>query len=432
MGNQRTTRLLWALCGLLIGLIVILSGAELLRQVGTKTPLALIDAALFTLVQPVVFTLVGALIVSRYPRHALGWLLLFPVGAALIDGPIALYLQRAPTEPTPTLLLIAWFSTWSWLLLIVPVLHIVLLFPHGQPPTPRWRWVSRALLIWAVLFVLMVGLDQQFTLETRPELVLENPIGVPVNETGEALSVVWVAGQVALVALCVAAPFVRYRRANATERQQIKWLLSACALFLLTYIAGSVSRIADEESLVGDIFGVILAVSILAVPAAIGIAILRHRLFDIDLIIRRTLVYGALAATLLALYLGGVVLLQAGFRALTGQTSELAIIISTLVSAALFQPLRARVRQGIDRRFYRERYDAVRTVAAFSARLRDEVDLPTLRQELVGVVQETLQPAHVSLWIRPASSMSRSVVPGPDQDEPLAEELARRARRRRV
>ena len=162
----------------------------------------------------------------------------------------------------------------------------------------------------------------------------------------------------------------------------------------------------------------ILALSILAFPAAIGIAILRHRLFDIDLIIRRTLVYGALAATLLALYLGGVVLLQAGFRALTGQTSELAIIISTLVIAALFQPLRARVRQGIDRRFYRQRYDAVRTVAAFSTRLRDEVDLPTLRQELVGVVQETLQPAHVSLWIRPAISLPRSVVPGPDQDEP--------------
>ena len=224
------------------------------------------------------------------------------------------------------------------------------------------------------------------------------------------------AGQLALVALCVAAPFVRYRRARATERQQIKWLLSACALFLLLFVAGSVSGLTDEDSLASDLFGVVFALSVAGFPVTIGVAILRHRLFDIDIIIRRTLVYGSLTGLLLAIYLGGVVLLQAVFRALTGQTSELAIIVSTLAIAALFQPLRHWLQGVIDHAFYRRKYDAARTLAAFSAHLRDEVDLPTLQQELVGVVQETMQPTSVSLWIRPAISVHRSAARAAKQE----------------
>jgi hypothetical protein len=208
-----------------------------------------------------------------------------------------------------------------------------------------------------------------------------------------AVPMLFVAGLGGVISL-----FVRFHRARGEERQQIKWFASAAALSLAwIFVFG--------QSAVGGLPGAIVALSgllvIPSIPIATGIAILRYRLYDIDIIINRTLVYGSLTATLVALYFGGIVVLQRVFVLLTGQQSTLAVVASTLLIAALFTPLRRRIQAFIDRRFYRRKYDARKTLEAFSAKLREETDLGALNSELVGVVRETMQPAHVSVWLRP-------------------------------
>jgi hypothetical protein len=204
--------------------------------------------------------------------------------------------------------------------------------------------------------------------------------------------------------------FARFRRARGDERQQIKWFASAAALSLVWYLVfGHI--VGELLSAGGGLPKVTLPLSgllvIPSIPIATGIAILRYRLYDIDLLINRTLVYGSLTAMLAAVYLGSVVLLQYIFRALTAQGSTFAVVASTLVIAALFNPLRHRIQFFIDRRFYRRKYDAAKTLEAFSAKLRDETDLDRLGDELMGVVHETMQPAHVSLWLRPDTTSKK-------------------------
>jgi hypothetical protein len=210
-----------------------------------------------------------------------------------------------------------------------------------------------------------------------------------------ATPMLFVAGVGAVISLVV-----RFRRARGDERQQIKWFASAATLTLV-WIS------VLWESTLGGLPGVIFALSSLlvipSIPIATGIAMLRYRLYDIDRIINRTLVYGALTAMLVAVYVGGVTATQAIFRALTGQEQQpqLAVVVSTLVIAALFMPLRRRIQAFIDRRFYRRKYDARKTLEAYSARLRDETDLEALSDDLVEVVKETMQPSHISLWLPP-------------------------------
>jgi hypothetical protein len=302
------------------------------------------------------------------------------------------------------ILLMAWFNTWNWLLLIFPLLFIPLLFPNGRPPAPRWRWVSVAAIAWAALFVLLATLPQQINAGTTPNLVFDNPIGILRTDTVERLVGVWIVGLLALAVACAVALFVRYRRANETERKQIKWLLYACALFLVVYVSGFASRLGGTASLGGYILEVFFGLSVITLPAAIGIAVLRYRLYDIDVVINRTLVYGSLTVALVALYFGGVAALQRIFVALTGQQSTLAVVASTLAIAALFNPLRRRVQGFVDRRFYRRKYDAAKTIAAFNSRLREETDLDALCGDLVGVAGASVQPEHVSLWLRPETA----------------------------
>jgi hypothetical protein len=247
----------------------------------------------------------------------------------------------------------------------------------------------------------MVTLSRRFT---APGVALDNPIGVLGEGAAERLSGVWIVGLLALVAACALALFVRYRRANDTEREQIKWLLYACAVFVVVYVGGTLGGVAGTDSLGGYVWGVFFGLSLVLLPAAIGIAVLRYRLYDIDVVINRTLVYIPLTATLIALYFGGIVLLQGLFLTLTGGQSTLAVVASTLLIAALFNPLRRRIQYFIDRRFYRRKYDARKTLEAFSVTRRDQTDLEALNGELVRVVRETMQPAHVSLWLRTDSA----------------------------
>ena len=201
----------------------------------------------------------------------------------------------------------------------------------------------------------------------------------------------------------VASVVVRFRRSRGIERQQMKWFVYAVAPVLVMPI---------EDYLPGIISSVALGAVLIGLPAAIGVAVLRYRLYDIDVLINRTLVYGSLTALLVTVYVGSIVVLQAVFRSLTGQDSQLTTIVaSTLAIAALFNPLHRRIQAFVDRRFYRRKYDAEKTVAAFSARLRDETDLAELNEELLAVVRETMQPAHVSLWLRPDTA-SKEDTPG--------------------
>ena len=339
---------------------------------------------------------------ARQPRNTIGWLLMVPAVLGVVVGPIQNYIQRiAPSAPAPTLplLLMVWFSNWSWLLLIIPLLLIPLLFPNGQPLTPRWRWVSRVAIAWAAVFILMVTLSQQIEAATTPNLLLDNPIGILGKDSSGLLIGTWIAGLMILVVLCVAALFVRYRRANETERKQINWLLYACAVFLVFYVGGFVTGLNNTTSFVGNLWNMFTGLILGAFPVAIGIAILRHRLYDIDVIIRRTLIYSTLTLTLGLVYVGLIVLLRQLVVPLVG-SSEVAIVASTLAIAVLFTPLRRRIQSVIDQRFYRRKYDAAQVLAAFGSTARDATDLDQLTGELLSVVDTTMQPEFVGVWLR--------------------------------
>jgi hypothetical protein len=235
--------------------------------------------------------------------------------------------------------------------------------------------------------------------------LIENPLGIEGLPIGRkpVQALIFTGGLVASGSL-----IWRLRRGSWVECQQIKWLAYAAAVAT----GGSILVYTPPEALgarwVTSVGYVVVELGVLGIPISIGIAILRYRLYEIDTLINRTLVYGVLTVTLVALYFGGIVVLQRVFVLLTGQQSTLAVVASTLLIAALFTPLRQRVQSFIDRRLYRRKYDAAKTLEAFSAHLRDETDLDALSEDLVGVVRETMQPAHVSLWLRPDLPSRRS------------------------
>ena len=349
---------------------------------------------------------VGAAIVSRRPTNAIGWLfcgLGLALGVVGFARPYAIYSLLAAPGTLPAGAALAWLHT----VIVAPVsagltTSVLLLFPHGRLPSTRWRpvaWLSASgIALLAVGLALKPG-----PLEAGDLAFVHNPLGI--EGAGGLLGGLDVVGLGLVVAGALgsaAAMVTRLRAARGVERLQLKWIAAAAVLLGLASLATGFVYLGLGAQAAANLGAPFIGLAFAGVPIAAGIAILRYRLYEIDLIIRRTLIYGTLTAALVTLYLGGVVLLQAAFRAVTGQTSELAIIISTLAIAALFQPLRHWLQGVIDRAFYRRKYDAARTLAAFSAHLRDEVDLPTLREELVAVVQETMQPACVSLWVRPA------------------------------
>jgi hypothetical protein len=236
---------------------------------------------------------------------------------------------------------------------------------------------------------------------------IRNPLGIE-GFSNVYTAVLTTTAPVLLVA-AAASLFLRLRRARGVERQQIKWFAYAAAATVFGLVLAYVIPAVIDTPLWFERAGYAILLSLIpAMPISIGIAILRYRLYDIDLLINRTLVYGSLTATLVALYFGGIILLQRFFVILTGQQSTLAVVVSTLLIAALFNPLRRRIQSFIDRRFYRNKYDAAKTLDAFSAKLRDETNLNALSDDLVGVVQETMQPAHLSLWLRPDAAPRRS------------------------
>jgi hypothetical protein len=339
------------------------------------------------------FMTVGALVASRRPENPLGWILCSAGLAYAVAGVSASYAGSLTGSGDRDFLiaLADWFSGWAWMAGIGPAItFMLLLFPTGHLPGRRWRPV--AWLAGGAVAAVVIGLALSPDLAT--ESGRSNPLGVGGAEIPAAIG-----GFLLIPAALasVASVGLRFRRAGYQERRQLKWLTSAGALVAVVAVG-----ILVAESTVGtsdNFSNTAVSAAIAALPISIGIAILRHGLFDIDVVINRTLVYGGLTATLAGAYLGTVLLLQLALSPLTEQ-SDLAIAGSTLAVAALFRPARSRIQKLVDRRFYRRRYDAAQTLERFGGRLRDEVDLERLGGELRAVVSETLQPTRVSLWLR--------------------------------
>jgi hypothetical protein len=407
MSMTSLRRLAWALFAVTVALFVAgIVLAPTTDQSGTSDwELSELSAYLFV-VAMFSFAAVGVLIAVRLPKNAVGWLLLaigFSWGLVVAtDG----YLIRA-TELSPGSLpnpaLVAAISGSLWVLPIgLMGNYLILLFPDGHLPSPRWRplaWISAGALVVSTIGILFSPgslADAGLPGET-------NPVGVESLEAVlDSLQVAIVLIPITIVASAVAL-IGRYRRSRAEERVQLKWLTAAGATVACLYLvamAGSLTYMFDSgpDPVWGRILDEVALVSFGLIPVAIGAAILKHNLYDIDLIINRTLVYGGLTALLAATYFGIVVLLQGVIPA--AGDSDLTIAGSTLAVAALFRPLRARVQGFIDRRFYRRKVDAQRTLESFSSRLRDDVDLDHLSADLLGVVRDTMQPEHASLWLR--------------------------------
>jgi hypothetical protein len=339
------------------------------------------------------FGVVGALLASRRPSNPLGWIMgIAGLGLALAafgDTYAYSYVQD-PDDGLPGAALGLWLSSWGWMAAIGPAAtFLLLLFPTGRPPSPRWRPVA-----WLAAAGLALGLPGAAFRAGAYEGYngIENPIGLP----GAAF-----VGGIGLAALTLAAVlsaaslFARYRRAGFQERQQLKWLLFAGAVVALVIVV-TLGLEAAGVTLSDDVLNGLVTGSVAGLPVAIGIAILRHRLYDIDVVINRTVVYGALTVILAGAYLGSVLLLQL----VLSPDSDLAIAGSTLAVAALVRPARRRIQELVDRRFFRRKYDAQQTLDSFGGRLRNEVDIEALGGELRGVVRETMQPTHVSLWLK--------------------------------
>jgi hypothetical protein len=348
------------------------------------------------LVLGLAFSLVGTLVSSRRPGNSVGWICLaigLGLGLTVFVGEYNVYALQTRPGSLPGGEYAAWVENWIWLpSMVLPGTFLVLLFPNGRPASRRWWWAA-----WlAVAGTSLKTVSEMFLPGALAEASnVTNPFGV--ESAGSLLeplgSIGYVLLQLGILATAFSM-FLRFRRARGEERQQLKWFASAAVVLALVFLLSIVFPSGVLEDLVALLFA--------GLPVAAGIAILRHHLYDIDVLINRALVYGTLTAALALVYAVSVVALQQGFLSLTGQTSQLAVVASTLAIAALFGPLRRRIQEAVDRRFYRTKYDAARTLEAYSARLRDDADLDSLANDLIGAVHETVRPEHASLWLRPS------------------------------
>jgi hypothetical protein len=398
--------LAWAVWSLtVLGLAVAAWLAQLQRQAGSpETAWLLQPASVPLLVAAVSAATVGALVGSRRPAHPVGWLLLslglLVVGNVVVSGYVYYGLLVRPGA-LPAAAYLAGVANSIQVLWVTCVSFILLLTPTGSLPSPRWRQWARVAVAAPVLLVVLSAVDPQPLLPEHPEV--GNPLAVAVPA---GLLVAAVAALIVLVTLVAAAGslVVRFRRARGVERQQLRWLAVGAALAALALLVAVAAGAMGRDGVVLAALGTCIAL----LPLATGAAILRYRLYDLDRIISRTLAYGLLTVLLGGGY-AGVVL---GLGQLLGRDSSLVVAMATLVVAAVFQPARRRIQAVVDRRFNRRRYQAAKTIEAFSARLRDEVDLDALSAEVVAVADRTVEPTMVSLWLRPpmkhSSRSSRS------------------------
>jgi hypothetical protein len=354
------------------------------------------------------FMVVGAVIVAHRPGNTVGWIF-SAIGQLTATGVVAAeygaYVARTRPGSPPGVVLAAWYNSWWWYPTLVLVLVFTpLLYPTGRLLSARWRPVAVVAAVGTATIIALSVLQPTFQDEDHP---VRNPIGlagVPDPEAGALGAVLF-----GLLLLCSVAAILsvvlRFRRSRGVERQQLKWFTYAAALmgvFLLL-----TDYLFPQSGVVDVLYGLAVAL----VPVAAGVAVLRYRLYDIDRLVNRTLVYGALTALLGAVY-AGVVLVLGQFGGVGGNPPSWAVAGATLAVAALFQPARRRTQAVVDRRFNRRKYDAAETIQAFSTRLRDQIDLDTLSAELLAVVNQTMEPTRVSLWLRPPAHGSPAAARG--------------------
>ena len=410
MSRRAVSWLAWSLWTLSLASVV---GSAVFRLLNVGTPTAVSQEPLvfdiWFLLVFLSFATVGALVASRQPKNAIGWIFCaLGVCNSLAIASHGYAINALLTRPVH----LPGGATANWLssLLAGPIVFamfalVLLLFPDGRPLSRRWRaivWLDLTAIALTFAFAFKPGpLDTSL-------LDANNPFGI--EGAGALLEVLGTAGiLLALVAAAMGAVslVLRLRRSRGDERQQLKWFAFAGAVACAAFATGPVLWAVPPSSGFGWTWTVVFLAGVSTIPAAAGVAILRYRLYDIDRIINRTLVYGSLSVMLVGIYLGAVISLQYAFRAATGQGSTLAVVASTLAIAALFNPLRRRIQSFIDRRFYRRKYDAAKTLESFSAKLRDETDLEQVNADLLSVVRATMQPEHVSLWLKPADDSGR-------------------------
>ena len=339
----------------------------------------------------IVYGVVGLLVASRHPENLIGWIFLGAsafAGLANVIDAYAMHFIETREGPDTWGRAAAAYGEVAWMpFILVPATFLLLLFPNAQLLSRRWRWVAWCAGIGIAGAFVFVGVDPG-PIPTYPQLT--NPFGVhsplltPLQVIAYSLVGIGVAGSsLSLV--------IRFRRARGVERQQLKGLALAGGVIAVTLPLYGVMGAGA-----GDVLSTI---GLIGLPVAAGVAILRYRLYDIDVVINRALVYGALTAILAAVYIGSVLLLQLALGPFI-EGNSLAVAVSTLIVAGLFRPARNRIQNVVDRRFFRSKYDAAQTLTAFSSHLRDQVDLEDIGTDLLTVVGETVRPSHLSLWLR--------------------------------
>jgi hypothetical protein len=390
VSGRVSRRFAWGLVAITLVLLVSANALSLAGEAGIDGGQ---DAFIWAFA--LVFALAGVLIACREPGNAIGWIFLGAAAAAGLGslvGAYADYWVHSGEGSEGLAKTAASYSNVSWMpFILVPATFLVLLFPDGHLLSRRWRFVAWCAGLGIAANVVLEGL-RPGPIEDYPQI--RNPYGVE-SSALDAVQAIAVLGLLIGIAGSALSLALRFRRARGEQRQQMKWLALAGAVVAVTVPVGTaVYDVVGEAAA-----NLAIMLSVLGLPAATGVAILRYRLFDIDVVINRTLVYAALTATLAGAYLGTVLLLQLLLSPLTEQ-SNVAIAGSTLAVAALFRPARRRIQELVDRRFFRSKYDAARTLESFGTKLRDEVDLDALGGELRRVVADTMQPGHVSLWLR--------------------------------
>jgi hypothetical protein len=381
------------------GATVAVSAAALVLDVLDRSAQPLLRNSLALLV-PIGYALIGALIVARQPRNAIGCLYaavgLTLASTAGLAQSYAVYTLVVHPGALPGGAVVLWLQSPALDSLFVLMMTLVLLlFPDGRPLTPRWR-----IAVWSAVIGAALGLSQAFE-----PFHIDAPLQSfrnPYIATGWAATLLDWAGAASTLPILaglvggIVSVVLRFRRSRGVERQQLRWFATA----VVTIVAAVIATIAVYLVTGRAYDGAVFIVWVTVLPASTCFAILRYRLYEIDVIIRRTLVYAALVGCLALLYLGGVFAIQTAVRTVSGQSGTAGVTVSTLLVAAAFQPLRRRIQRAVDRRFYRARYDAARTLEAFSGRLREQVDLETVSDEMLAVVGSALKPAHATLWLR--------------------------------
>ena len=407
--NTRTATWLALSLWVFSALLVATTLAIIVLGVSARVSFLQLGAAFNAVVISAAFSTVGAVVASRRPKNPIGWIMcaggLGVALGSLTDAYATYLLFTSPEKQILEAGMSAWVSLWITTAGVNLFLLLLLLFPDGRLPSRRWRPV-----VWLVVLNMVTQITSSAFLTERfiGFRDIGNPFHVAALHPIEAVYETYAETPLSILAVLLPAIALvaRFWHSRGVERQQLKWFVSSGVVVALTSILISfVVFFLGEENFRSQVLLTILfpmlILALCGIPISIGIALLRYRLYEIDILINRTLVYGSLTVVLAASYEGGIVMLQHLFVALTGQESRLAVVASTLVIAALFEPLRRRIQDFVDRRFYRRKFDAAKSLDAFGTRLRQETDIQTINDDLIMVVRETIQPAHVSLWLRP-------------------------------